>query len=60
MKVSDFKLLTTLPEEYDYEFFTLNNRQAVIGKQHQTIIGFYIHENKLTTINFSSEPTNRS
>jgi hypothetical protein len=59
MKVSDFKLLSTLPEEYDYDLFTINNEQTVIGKQHQTIIGFIIRNNKLVPINFTSESNKR-
>ncbi len=59
MKASDFKLLSTLPDEYDYELFTLNNEPAVIGKRHQTIIGFMIRADKLVPINFTTEPNKR-
>jgi len=59
MKVSDFNLLSTLPEEYDYELF--NDNKMVIGKQHQTIIGFLIKDNKLLPITFDmAKPIARS
>jgi hypothetical protein len=51
MKVNDFKLLATLPEEYDYEIFPQQGGIIlVIGKQHQVIIGFLVHENELKPI----------
>ena len=52
MKVSDFKLLSTLPDQYDYELFTHQSELMVIGKIHQTIVGFFIKDNKLVPINF--------
>lgn len=57
MKVSDFKLLSTLPEEYDYQIFEHGNNGdiLVIGKQNQNIIGFLVHENELKLIKFGSD-----
>lgn len=52
MKVNDFKLLTALPEEYDYELMIINDKQAVIGTLNRTIIGFFIRNNKLIPIKF--------
>jgi len=60
MKVSDFKLLSTLPEEYDYELFKLNNETMAFGTLHQTVIGFVIRDNRLISVNFSVGPTPRS
>ncbi len=52
MKPKQFKLLTTLPEDYDYELFKLNDEPIVIGKQQESIIGFFIKEDKLVPIDF--------
>jgi hypothetical protein len=54
MTVDDFKLLSTLPEKYDYDIFTHGDGLMVIGKCFQTIIGFYIREDKLVPIRFES------
>lgn len=57
MKVSDFKLLVTLPELYDYSIFEDgDNRMMVIGKNHQTVIGFRIINDELRPIKFQVEP----
>lgn len=56
MKVSDFKLLAELPEEYDYEIFTQGfDGYLIIGKLHHTIIGFLLKENQLNQVQFETE-----
>ena len=52
MKPSQFKLLATLPEGFDYEIMTFNGHKAVVGKNGQSIIGFFIREDKLVPIDF--------
>lgn len=57
MKVSEFSLLATLPNEYDYSIFEdFNGSTMIIGKNHQTIIGFRIIDDKLHPIKFECEP----
>lgn len=57
MKVSDFKLLSTLPELYDYSLFEDHNGSTmVIGKNHQNVIGFRIINDKLRPIRFEPIP----
>jgi hypothetical protein len=55
MKVSDFKLLATMPDEYDYETFNWDGCVTAIGKKHQTIIGFRIENNELIQIRFENK-----
>jgi len=51
MKISDFKLLCELPEEYEYEIFTQSEgNYLVIGKKDSAIIGFYMQDKKLIPI----------
>jgi len=52
MKVNDFKLLATLPEEYDYEIFPQGDHQLIIGKKHATIVGFLLVNEKLHSVKF--------
>ena len=57
MKASDFKLLATLPDLYDYSIFEDHNGSTmVIGKNHQSVIGFRIIEDKLRPIRFEAVP----
>ncbi len=56
MKISDFKLLCELPEEYEYEVFPhLEGNYLVIGKKDRTIIGFYMRDKKLIPISMTDE-----
>lgn len=56
MKVNDFKLLSTLPVEFDYELFPQGEDGIlVIGKQHQTIIGFLMKNNELSQVRFEKQ-----
>jgi len=50
MKVNDFKLLATLPEEYDYEIFKQPEGLLVIGRCFSTIIAFTISNDKIYTL----------
>lgn len=57
MKVSDFQLLATLPDLYDYSLFEDHNGNTmVIGKNHQTVIGFRIIKDELLPIRFEAVP----
>lgn len=55
MKVNDFKLLATLPEEYDYELFPqLEGRILIIGRLENSskasIVGYMLENNELKNI----------
>lgn len=57
MKVSDFKLLTTLPDGYDYSIVEDNNNNILIlGKNYQTVIGLRIIKNELRPVVFEVVP----
>lgn len=61
MKVSDFKLLSTLPEEFDYElFFHSESSIWVIGKSGQSVVSFLLKDSKFLPINFGKERTNNA
>lgn len=51
MKTSDFKLLSTLPKEFDYGLFDqLDNGILVVGKKNRTIIAFRLHGDRLISV----------
>lgn len=52
MKVSDFKLLATLPEEYDYELYNHNKNLLIVGRLGQHALIHYISNGKLSPISF--------
>ena len=54
MKTSDFKLIATLPDAYDYEFFNDGNGNIMIlGKNGREVIGWRIVKNELIPIDFN-------
>jgi len=58
MKLTQLKLLSTLPDGYDYDFIRVNNRDVIIGKKYQEIIAYYLLENALDPITFKMNESN--
>lgn len=57
MKVSDFRLIATLPDSYDYELFNDGKGHImVLGKTGQEVIGFRIINEELRPISFEVIP----
>lgn len=57
MKVSDFKLLATLPDEYNYSILEVREGiPMILGINHQTAIAFRIINGELRPVSFEAEP----
>ena len=57
MKVDDFRLIATLPDQYDYELF--NDGQGnimILGKNGREVIGWRIIKDELRPIDFNVVP----
>jgi hypothetical protein len=52
MKESDFKLLSTLPEGWDYELLTIDGYLYALAHKDLSMIGFRIEDDKLVQIEF--------
>ena len=52
MKVSDFKLLSTLPEKYDYRIWESNNSILIMGINKNEVIGYRFENAELKQIYF--------
>lgn len=54
MKASDFKLLATLPDLYEYTIFEDHNEEVmVVGKNYQSVIVYKIINDELRPINLN-------
>jgi hypothetical protein len=56
MKVRDFKVIATLPEEYEYRLFEQDDGILVIGAQHQSVIAFRVKDGELLPLDLSVIP----
>ena len=54
--ISEFKLLSKLPDGYNYMLNEVNNRKVVVGVKENEIIGYYFDNDELENIYYSCEP----
>ena len=48
--ISEFKLLSKLPDGYNYMLNEVNNRKVVVGVKENEIIGYYFDNDELESI----------